>query len=704
MVKKLSAAQKKWEDAFKKTHGDTLVLGGEVLPYEVISTGSLALDYKTGVGGLVEGRLTEYWGPDGIGKGHPVDTPILTPEGWRPIGEFIEGDLVIGSDGLSTRITGVYDRGVLNVFRVTFNDGASVLCDADHLWRVRAKKGWVTYSTRVLMEDKSLQDPEGWNRYRIPLVAAVQHDSVDLPIDPYLLGALLANGHLSGTPVIRTNDTHIIGRIEGVGEVTKEHTYANSTARGIAIHHLRDRLRVLNLYDTRSSSKFIPSVYLVAAETSRRALLAALLDADGSSGRRTEYHTTSSWLAEGVVALVRSLGGVARLRGYRREHPDGRSYSMFVVPILIGENPFTTPSKAAIWKSPTKLSRRMVSIEPEGQAEVRCIRVAADDSLYVTQDYIVTHNTTFALMAIREAQKKYPDKYAAYIDMEHKLDKPWAVAHGVDLDKLYIHTPDTAEDVADAMKDLVQDHISIVVLDSIGSMIPQAEIEKDAGDAVMAKVAKIVTRMVKIAAGRAAQTGTVVLLINQVRANLSYGATTTTGGGFALKHVTTMKMKFKRTGTEAFSIKVGPEKVVVGHEIAVFTERNGVAPAYRTAIVAMFNQPTEKYGSLGIDKADEAATLGLSLKLIDQAGAWYTMPGTGERLHGREEVVEALRVDPKLVEEVRRQALESIASQVLVDTEAPVDADVEVVQEDSGDKEEGPQFRSVADALSEDEA
>lgn len=303
--------------------------------------------------------------------------------------------------------------------------------------------------------------------------------------------------------------------------------------------------------------------------------------------------------------------------------------------------------------------------------------------------------TTLALMAIREAQKKYPHKKAAYIDMEHKLDKPWAVAHGVDLSRLYIFEPETAEDVADAMKDLVASgFISIVVLDSIGSMIPQAEIEKDAGDAVMAKVAKIVTRMVKIAAGMAAKTGTVVLLINQVRANLSYGADTTTGGGFALKHVTTMKMKFKRTGTTPYQVTIGSEKVIVGHEIAIYIERNGVAPAYRTAIVSIFNQATAKYGPLGIDRADEAATLGLHTKAIEQSGAWYTLPG-GERVNGRDSVVAALRADPDLIEQVRAQALASISDQVVLDTEAPTDAEVEVVEGEPGQ----PKFRSVADVI-----
>ncbi len=298
--------------------------------------------------------------------------------------------------------------------------------------------------------------------------------------------------------------------------------------------------------------------------------------------------------------------------------------------------------------------------------------------------------TTLALMAIAEAQRKHPTRRAAFIDMERKLDKKWAVDHGVDLTKLYIFEPDTAEEVADAMKRLLDSGlISIVVLDSIGGMFGKIEAQKDAAELVVGTTAKLVTRMVKMAAVAAANSGTVVVLINQVRANLAYGAATTTGGGFALKHVTTMKFKLKRTSTEPYKVKVGGEEQVVGHEIAIQIERNGVAPAYKTAIVSMINVPTERYGPIGVDKADEAASLGITLGLIQQTGAWYTMPGTGERVNGRAKVVELLRSDPSLVEQVRKEALAMVAADVIPDTEPPTGED------DSAEKNgKQPKFRT----------
>lgn len=291
--------------------------------------------------------------------------------------------------------------------------------------------------------------------------------------------------------------------------------------------------------------------------------------------------------------------------------------------------------------------------------------------------------TTLALMGIAEAQKKHPGKMAGFIDMEQKMDKAWAIAHGVNLDLLYHYIPQSAEDVADAMKEMLRSGLfSMVVLDSIGAMIPEAEKEKDADASAMGKQAGIITRMVKIAAVEATQSDSVVVLVNQVRANLSYGSDTVTGGGFALKHVTTMKFKLKRTGTPPYKVKIGTEDRVVGHEIAIDIQRNGVGPAYRSAIVSLFHTSTEKYGPIGIDRADEATTLGIDTKVIQRAGAWYTLPG-GKRANGRDLVVDALRDDPVLLDAVQTAVLASVSGEISEDEVPPEDIpEVPEIEED----------------------
>lgn len=194
----------------------------------------------------------------------------------------------------------------------------------------------------------------------------------------------------------------------------------------------------------------------------------------------------------------------------------------------------------------------------------------------------------------------------------------------------------------------------------------------------MAIQAKIVTRMVKIAAVEAAKNKVVVVMINQVRANLGYGADTTTSGGFALKHCTTHKLKMKRTGTTPYSMVRDGEKIVVGHELAIEVERNKVAPPKRVAVINLFNQSSEKFGPRGVDRAKEAFVLGKrrDVGAIKQGGAYYTLPD-GEKYQGEENALEALRANPDLVDKIRDQAIAVLSGEVIPDVEIEVPDDDE---------------------------
>jgi recombination protein RecA len=286
--------------------------------------------------------------------------------------------------------------------------------------------------------------------------------------------------------------------------------------------------------------------------------------------------------------------------------------------------------------------------------------------------------TSFALLGLAEAQKKYPNLYVAFMDVERTFDKGLAIGMGVDINRMKLIKPSSAEEVADQMKLVLQSGLfSAVLLDSIGAMIPEAEKEKDADEAVVALQAKIVTRMVKIAAVEAdrREHKTLVIFINQVRANVGgYGAKTTTGGGFALKHVTTGKFKFRRTATEVYKIRVEGENVVVGHELAVEMERNKVAPPKKVATINLMNQDSVNYGPRGIDKAAEAVTLGLRARLIIQRGGYYDTPD-GQTVQGRDKLTDYYREHPELIEKLRADAIALRSAEIIVGEAAAIDID-----------------------------
>ena len=276
--------------------------------------------------------------------------------------------------------------------------------------------------------------------------------------------------------------------------------------------------------------------------------------------------------------------------------------------------------------------------------------------------------STLAFMAVAEAQRKYPNKKVAYIDPENKVDIPWAIAHGVDVDKWYLYTPSNAEDVADAVGRFAkQPFISMIVVDSIGAMIGKVEQDKQADEATVAIVAKIVTRMVKNAASLASQNGQVVILINQIRSNISpYGGPTVLPGGWALKYSSTMRFKLRGTSKQPLEDVIKGEKIPVAKEIAIEIERNKVAPKGATAMVLM-STVASKYGPIGIDKADEATGVGVKLGIIHQAGPYYTLP-KGQKFQGRDAVVEYLRKNPCEIEDIRKLCLAQGADVVIVDT------------------------------------
>jgi recombination protein RecA len=225
---------------------------------------------------------------------------------------------------------------------------------------------------------------------------------------------------------------------------------------------------------------------------------------------------------------------------------------------------------------------------------------------------------------------------------------------------------------------------SLVILDSVGGMLTKEEMRKDAEDVVVGTSAKVITRMVKMAAIYARQSDAVVLLLNQVRAQIGgYGPDEVTSGGWALKHGTSMRFKFRRTqsgNTDIFKVGSGDEQTSVGFETAVVIEKNKCAPPKRRATLAIFNQPSAKFGPLvGIDVVRETANLTNRLNLLPKKGSWFIFapnddPKLEDKVNGVDGLVERLRVDPDWMTVLRQRALDSVAEFVTDDNSIQGDA------------------------------
>jgi len=344
----------------------------------------------------------------GTGKAQPLSAKVLTPSGWTTMGALVVGDEVIGSSGLPVKVTGVFPQGPLEVFRVRFSDDTETRACAEHLWAVRTKShknrgaGYTARSTSTLMGD--LADGSGAAKWFVPVVQPVHlKKTSDLPINPWLLGVLIGDGCLRKSSVTFSSiDPHIIRRVEAESGLPTKRVSPNNPQNcdylivqgrcGRNGGPLTNALRALGAWGKYSHEKRIPPAYLSAPLADRVELLRGLMDTDGhaSRGGGAEFYTSSPGLACDFLELVRSLGGTSTARLKPTTHRP-----CYRVWVDVAMNPFSLPRKAARYREDKRAARvrAIASIEPDGIEPCQCISVDAGDRLYVTDDFVLTHNT-----------------------------------------------------------------------------------------------------------------------------------------------------------------------------------------------------------------------------------------------------------------------------------------------------------------------
>jgi phosphate starvation-inducible PhoH-like protein len=383
------------------------------------------------------------------GRAQPVFTKVLTPNGFRPIGELQVGDSVIGSDGRPTEVLGVYPQGFKEIYRVFTQDGCSTLASGDHLWSVYTRKDRSSGKPpRVLQTKEMIGNLRAahYHRYELPVLSApVSFESRPVPLDPYALGLLLGDGCLtcSTTPSFATSDPELAESlgflIPGI-EVRRKSTVDYvlnriNRPRGSAVNPVTAALRQLGLAGLRSDTKFIPQDYLFNSPDVRLALLQGLLDSDGGpvtqQGRtcRIQFTTVSNRLRDDMVFLVQSLGGVvywrtrpaaSRKPGLAKGRPAPHRSDAHILDIRLPEGlvPFRLARKATKYDATGggQAKRFVHRIESAGTKEAVCIRVAAADSLYVTEDFLLTHNTlNDAFIVLDEAQNTTAEQMKMFL-------------------------------------------------------------------------------------------------------------------------------------------------------------------------------------------------------------------------------------------------------------------------------------------------
>lgn len=345
----------------------------------------LRVHQKEGVKFLLANKKCILADSMGLGKLQDVDTITPTPNGFIRFGDLKVGDKVFGSDGKPCDVIEIYPHKQKDIYEIEFTDGSKTNSGLEHLWivqttrNIRRKQKWEVMSLQEILDFGLKMEGKNNHQYkfRIPITKPVEYPTKEYVIPPYSLG-LLIGGETSTVNTDFERDKQL------------EKLYPKETGR-----------LKLNVH---SEEKFIPMDYLLGSVGQRKELLKGLMDADGIISKEKNeisFLTISEQLSKDVILLIQSLGGLATLHTYDKPK-DGENIE-YKVDIQTPFCPFKLKHKCNeytfISTQPNYLVKSIKSVKLLKKADAICIKVNSDDESYLTNNYIVTHNTTTSISA-----------------------------------------------------------------------------------------------------------------------------------------------------------------------------------------------------------------------------------------------------------------------------------------------------------------
>ena len=372
--------------------------------------------------------------PPGSGKAQPIYSKVLTPNGFINMGDVKAGTKVIAGNGEVSNVTGVYPQGIRDIYEITLDDGSKCRCSDNHLWTVqtiedrRDKKHRTIKTTDMI---KNLWRGRQRN-YSISYVPNLEMNKKP-KINPYLLGFLLGDGCFKTKNIcFATSDNDIVEKLKKL--LPNSHSIVQDAKYNYRIRSnsgggpgnkgvLRILLEEEGLFGRSSINKFIPKKYLYSSHEDRIELLRGLLDSDGDiakNGYAISYTSKSKRLAYDVRELVHSLGGYASIAVNNSSYKDkngkivdcGIVYRVTIQFNHGKENPFYTKRKSDRFVGKKKTKERFIDkIEYVGKELCQCIMIDNPCHQYITDDYIVTHNTTIEKFFVSGVIGWYPKDF-----------------------------------------------------------------------------------------------------------------------------------------------------------------------------------------------------------------------------------------------------------------------------------------------------
>lgn len=367
-------------------------------------------------GGLRKGGVNLIAARPKQGKMQPTYSGVVTPNGWKTMGDLKVGDYVCTPFSTNSKITHIIDNGTQPVYRIYFShkeepNGDYIDCGLEHLFKVkhRRKKEYEILSLKQILNfgNKKLYE-EDYHRPKwfIPLSEPVQFEKQDVDLDPYIMGLLLGDGSFRDCISLTTIDKELKDALENYIDnnywLRKSGKMSYVITRGQTggkSNKYRDIIRKYGLWNKTSHTKFIPKQYLYNTIKNRWKLLQGLMDTDGSANgsNAAEYSTVSKDLAIGVEELVHSLGGLCHTR-IRTTKCNGKKFKSYRLHIKFNDNSKCFKLKRKIdncrKRQKPELKRSIKDVEYLGNYHCKCIKIEDDRGLYLTDNYTVTHNSS----------------------------------------------------------------------------------------------------------------------------------------------------------------------------------------------------------------------------------------------------------------------------------------------------------------------
>lgn len=376
-----------------------------------------------------ENKITVELKP-GTGKAEPYSRKIPTPtkNGFTLMGDLKIGDQIFAQDGTLTKVTGIFEQGEQDIYKVTFQDGRVAYCHEEHLWTVKTFKDgiWKTRMLKDMIKDFKRESP--WKKehgredpysykYYIPQCGPVQYPHVTVPIDPWVLGCFIGNGcctcktltFSSPDNVIPEKIANMYGFIVRKSPSNYDYTFYDHSGKPIkTADFFKDIPSMISCY---SRDKKIPDEYMINDVDTRLAILQGLMDTDGSvvvgdNRYHLRFTSTSKQLLKQVIQLLYSFGYSGSIIDDKRveKYVDGYCGDViFRVPHSVKPMFFRCIGKKMIAQQALELSQRncfndllIKDISFSHREKCRCIMVDNPEHLYLTEDFIVTHNTFIA--------------------------------------------------------------------------------------------------------------------------------------------------------------------------------------------------------------------------------------------------------------------------------------------------------------------